>query len=757
MQRYTEPAGRTPWIRPFDGVSDSIPSPDRLQHSIVFYSSMMVLVTMTITISSLAWLGKYDVDFGAVVDVFTILAVGGAAVLAFKRKRTLMQGLLLCISLPVNLIAMLIMDQQGLFVGLLLLSITPIIWGLFTTMWCSVLYTTLIVGFINWYMGPAARVELVVNGTEDTLLSAIVLSLITVACCVAAVLPKQLGRNVYETLREMVQRQNRQKSRSTSFAELSSDWHLEVDSTGKIIHYFGKGDALGRQWREVLIGWESEEASFTQAIRNREPFSRIKGVLRADGVNCRVEFSGRPQFCEKGNFLGYYGIAHDISLREKFEQKLKQQATTDLLTGLENRHAFNALVETCRTESGTAPLSILYIDLDKFKELNDRHGHSGGDTALIELGERLKRLANEDDDVRVFRIGGDEFCCVLNRLAELPELSLLAGRIRALMTEPISYDGRLIDLTASIGAAIRKPGEGIEDVLEQADAAVYEAKSQGGDSCVVPDKDVRERLERRVSIHRELISAIENGEIGLHYQPIVRVSDCQLVGVEALARWSHPKYGQISPSEFIEIAEASRHIIAFGQYVLHKACEDTLGWMSTSGDEIRLSVNVSPNELLSHGFAQSVADTLSATGFPPRLLELEITERGVLKNIEASCEVIENIRQTGVTIALDDFGTGNSSLSRLEHLPVDRVKIDRSFFVRAEESDRARQVLGILSGMSRVLNINVVAEGVETEEQFRFVNLAGFSEVQGYLFGKPTPIGDLPGRLSSSFGAGLSA
>ena len=343
----------------------------------------------------------------------------------------------------------------------------------------------------------------------------------------------------------------------------------------------------------------------------------------------------------------------------------------------------------------------------------------------------------------MFRIGGDEFCCVVGRAVNLDDISVLADRIRSLVSKPIAYDGRLIDVTASIGAAIGLQGESIADVLEQADAAVYEAKSQGGDSCVVPDAKVRQRLERRLSIHRDLMPAIDEGKIGLYYQPIVRVSDCQLVGVEALARWTHPKYGSINPSEFIEIAEASRHIIAFGQYVLRQACEDVLGWMSKSGDSIRLSVNVSPNELLSDGFSESVAEILQETGFPPHLLELEITERGVLRNIETSCKVIEVIREMGVTIALDDFGTGNSSLSRLEHLPVDRVKIDRSFFVRAEESDRARQILGILSGMSRVLDIKVIAEGVETEEQFRFVNLAGFGEVQGYLFGRPAPISQL--------------
>ena len=740
MTRHSEKSGQPSWASSLDTLSDSIPSPDRLQHSVIFYCSVMVLVTMSATIASLASFGQYTVDIGTVIDVFTILAVGSAATLAFRRQRMLLQGFLLCVSVPVNLLAMLILDHQGIFEGMLLLSITPIIWGLFTTMWMSFLYTAFLVAFINWYMGPAGRLELVVNGMDDTLLSAIALSLIAFACCVAAVLPKQLGRNVYVTLKELAQRENMHRSRSTSYAEMSSDWHLAVDPTGKIVHYFGKGDALGRQWRDVLIGWETDEDAFNIALQNRQPFSRIKGVLHADGVNCRVEFSGRPQYSERGEYLGYLGIAHDISIREKFEQKLKQQATTDLLTGLENRHAFNSLVEARKTENEPALLSILYIDLDKFKELNDRHGHSGGDAALIELGERFKRLAEEDDAVRVFRIGGDEFCCVLNRSAQLPEVSALAGRIRSLVSDPISYDGRLIDLTASIGAAIGICGEGIEDVLEQADAAVYEAKSKGGDSCVVPDADVRERLERRVSIHRELISAIDKGEISLHYQPIVRVSDCRLVGVEALARWSHPKYGPISPSEFIEIAEASRHIIAFGQFVQRQACEDVLGWMSRTGEEIRLSVNVSPNELLSHGFAESVAEMLGVTGFPPSLLELEITERGVLKNIEASCEVIETIREMGVTIALDDFGTGNSSLSRLEHLPVDRVKIDRSFFVRAEESDRARQILGILSGMSRVLNINVIAEGVETEEQFRFVNLAGFGEVQGYLFGRPGPI-----------------
>ena len=743
MQQYISKSKTSSWDGPIDELAESILSPDRLQQSIIFYSALTALIIMMITITSLLVVDQYELNIGTFIDALTAAALIASAYFAARRKFMLLQGLLLCVSVPANLLAMLVLDHEGIFVGMLLLSITPIIWGLFTTMKLSFAYTAFIIGFINWYMGPADRLDVIVGGVDNTALTAIGLSLIAIACCVAAVLPKQFGHNVYTTLKEVLQRENRYRGRSTSYAEMSSDWHIEVDSTGKIVHYFGKGDALGRRWRDVLIGWENDEAVFTGAIQRREPFSRIKGVLRADGVNCSVEVSGGPLFSENGEFTGYLGVAHDISVREEFEQKLKQQATTDLLTGLENRHAFNSLIESCKRDDRPALMSVLYIDLDKFKELNDRHGHAGGDAALIALGGRLKHLADKDDSIRVFRIGGDEFCCVVGRAVNLDDISVLADRIRSLVSKPIAYDGRLIDVTVSIGAAIGLQGESIADVLEQADAAVYEAKSQGGDSCVVPDAKVRQRLERRLSIHRDLMPAIDEGKIGLYYQPIVRVSDCQLVGVEALARWTHPKYGSINPSEFIEIAEASRHIIAFGQYVLRQACEDVLGWMSKSGDSIRLSVNVSPNELLSDGFSESVAEILQETGFPPHLLELEITERGVLRNIETSCKVIEVIREMGVTIALDDFGTGNSSLSRLEHLPVDRVKIDRSFFVRAEESDRARQILGILSGMSRVLDIKVIAEGVETEEQFRFVNLAGFGEVQGYLFGRPAPISQL--------------
>lgn len=735
----------------------AIAAPDRLQHSIILYSSLTVLVIMFAVIVSLVVAGQYNLNLGTIIDSLTVAALCSAAYLASKRRQLLLQGLLLCISVPANLLAMLLMDDQGIFLALQLLSITPIIWGLFTTPLMSILYTGCVVAFINWYVGPAARLDVIVNGANDTFLTGVSLSLIAVGCGIAAVLPKHLGRQVYDALKRRVQRENLNLNRSMAYAELSSDWHLEVDEAGKIIHFFGKGDATGRHWRDVLIGWDAEETALNQTIMERQPFSKVKAILRLGGEQYRVEFSGRPQFNKHGVFRGYIGIAHDISVREEFEQRLRQQATTDLLTGLENRHAFNALIESLKDGVDPEAVSVFYLDLDKFKELNDRHGHGGGDAALVALGQRLTRLAIEEPGLRIFRIGGDEFCCILLRSASLKDVSGLARRIKNLASEPISYDSRLIDLTTSVGASTGERGEGIEYILELADAAVYDAKSQGGDACIVPEPHIRERLERRVSIHRDLMSAIARGEIGLHYQPIMRVSDCSLVGVEALARWTHPKYGAIDPAEFIEIAEASRHIIAFGEYVMRQACTDMLAWMTEFGQTVRLSVNVSPNELLSHGFVASVTRILEETQFPPNLLEIEITERGVLRNLDTSCEVIEAIRDLGVTIALDDFGTGNSSLSRLENLPVDRVKLDRSFFVRAEHSDRARQVLGILSGMSRVLDINVIAEGVETEEQFRFVNLAGFGEVQGYLFGRPAPISQLGEDLAAKVRADIPA
>ncbi|WP_158085653.1 putative bifunctional diguanylate cyclase/phosphodiesterase [Henriciella aquimarina] len=723
-------------------------------------SAVATLVAMLVVMGGMMVTGQYGLDSGTLVDAATILMLGAAAFLALKDRAPNLQGLLICVSIPINLMAMLLIDGNGAWLALLLLSLTPVMWGLFAPLPACLAYTASLVVFFNFYLSPDHGMEVLFNGADQTGLSAVTLSVMAVAGMLAAVLPRQLVGAAYRALNKAVVQENMQRERLAQYAQMSSDWHMEVNEKGIIIDFFGTGEAVGSYWRDVLHDWEAETGAmaFTTAIQTREAFSNVRGTMQLGGVARKVECSGTPLFREDGSFAGYRSIAHDITERVEADAQLQRLATTDRLTGLENRHAFNEAIETLQARPGHLRVSVFYVDLDKFKELNDRHGHGCGDTVLTELGERFARLIDEIPTLRVFRLGGDEFCCLLEISCGPLQTRELAGKIKRLINVPIEFEDRVIDLTASIGAACTDIKTDLDAALEQADAAVYEAKSYGGGHAIVPEGDVRERLERRINIQRDFTAAIANGEIRLQYQPIFGVKSRDLVGVEALARWTHPKFGAIGPSEFIHIAEASRDIIALGQHILRQSCLETLDWMNETSTSVRLNVNVSPNEMLAYGFVDSLFDTLADTGFPAHLLEVEITERGVLQNIEASRDVIREIRHRGATVALDDFGTGHSSLSRLESLPVDRIKVDRSFFVRAQQSDRARQILGILAGMSRILNVDVIAEGIENEEQMRFVEFAGFAKVQGYLLGRPGPLSALhpAGKIPRSEGDKLA-
>ena len=712
------------------------------QRLVMLCSSLAVLAVMLVVMAGMMVTGRYGLDAGMVIDVLTITMLCTTGWLAWRGRQQRLQALLLCMSVPLNLLAMLLLDGQGAWPALLLLSITPIMWGLFAPLAFCMFYTAFVAVFFNIYLDGSSA-AIMFNGADETGMSAVTLSLIAFASMVAAVLPRRLVGSAYSSLNKAVVLETLQRERLAEYAHMSSDWHMEIDEKGIIVDFFGAGDAVGTHWRELLWDWSDAAAGFEEAIRTRQPYSNVKGTLKVGDLHRKVECSGSPIFSADGTFKGYRAIAHDITARIEVESKLHRLATTDRLTGLENRHAFNLAIEALQARRSHGPLSVFYIDLDKFKELNDRHGHGCGDIVLTGIGQRLKQLGSEVPALRVFRLGGDEFCCLLDVSSGLAQTREIAAMINDLIAAPIPLEGRLIDLTASIGAAYAETSADIAETLEQADAAVYEAKASGGGCAIVPEGEMRMRLERRIRIQRDFTAAIANGDIRIKYQPIFDVASRKLLAVEALARWDHPKFGEIPPSEFIQIAEASRDIIALGQYIMRRACTETAAWMERTGERIQLNVNVSPNEMLAYGFARSMFDTLDETGFPADLLELEITERGVLANVDASREVINEVRRRGSTVALDDFGTGHSSLSRLESLPIDRIKVDRSFFVRAEQSDRARQILGIIAGMSRILNVDVVAEGIQTESQMRLVEIAGFAKVQGYLLGMPGALDDL--------------
>lgn len=751
--RDIEPVGPS---RPLTGWSLRNLDQARVHQLLVLFAATAILATMGVVISSMMVSGNYHAGPMPVIDTLTVLGLCLAILLAVRKQAPTLQLVLICMSMPANLFSEILLGGAGAWAALLLLGLSPFMWGLFAPVWLTILYSVGLISFFNIYLATASDGTILFDGQNETVLTALALSVICVTSALAAIVPRKITGTAYRSLKNAAHKESVLKQRFVDYAKLASDWHLEIDHDGRVKDFFGTGEAAGLYWHDIFSDWEGQATALKAALHGRKDFQKIKATFRT-GTLCRlVECSGQPVFSEDGTFGGHRIVAHDITEKTEAQDKLTYLAMRDRLTGLKNRHAYNALIDSRQPGPGrpdSDATTVVAIDLDNFKQLNDRQGHAGGDAVLAVLGRRLLEFEGITPELEIFRLGGDEFCALLKTHAGPDRLAWLASRIEETISQPVDVDDRLIDLSASIGIACTSSSTTLAHALERADAAVYEAKSLGGGRVIIGEGEVQRRLDRRLAIRRDLGSAIASGEIFMHYQPIFEVHTGHLNGVEALARWTHPDYGIISPDEFIAIAEGSRDIIAMGQHTLRLSCAETLRWMEANGRSLRLNVNVSPVEMISDGFIGSLFCILRETGFPANLLELEITERGMLEDVEASRSVLNTLRAKGVTVSLDDFGTGYSSLSRLESLPVDRIKVDRSFFADSGENRRAQQLVALMSSISKVLDVEIVAEGIETRGQLDLVRLAGFAKVQGYLLGRP---GSLEG-LAAPDGHGTSS
>lgn len=715
----------------------------RVQQLLVLFCASAIMIITAFIIISMMIDDNYPLGVMAVVDAVTFLGLAGAILLSLRERTLQLAILVVCMSIPANLVAEILLHGAGAWIGLMLLGLSPFMFGLLAPLWLASVYSVGLILFFTIYLALFPGEAVVFAGRDETYLTAIALSIITIGSALAAILPKKITGAAYASLNRAVQKESTLKERYAQYATLASDWHLEIDEFGTVTDFFGPGHAVGSNWRTLFHDWEEQAHIFNNALATQSPYENIRAYLRVGDLSRRVECTGHPVFHPDGSFAGYRVIAHDITDKAEAEEKLKVLAMCDRLTGLKNRHAFNESVEARQSQADGDETAVICIDLDNFKNLNDRQGHESGDVALAELGLRFREFEEAIPGLEVFRLGGDEFCALLTTRWDPQRIHWLAEQFAEAVFRPIKMDDRVIDMAASIGAACTGPNKTLANALERADAAVYEAKSQGGGQCILCAGEIEVRLERRLAIRRDLAGAIANGDIEMHYQPIFEVRSGALSGVEALARWTHPVYGSIAPDEFITIAESSRAIVSLGQYTLRRACTEALEWMNRHDAAIRLNVNISPMEIMTDGFMDSLLTILSETGFPANLLELEITERGMFEDMEVSRSLLNAIRDHGVGISLDDFGTGYSSLSRLETLPVDRIKVDRSFLAQAVESQRAQKLLALMSGIGGIMDVDIVAEGIETEAQLRLVRLAGFSKVQGYLLGRPAPIADL--------------
>jgi diguanylate cyclase (GGDEF)-like protein len=438
-------------------------------------------------------------------------------------------------------------------------------------------------------------------------------------------------------------------------------------------------------------------------------------------------------------------VIEDITERQQAEERIAHLAHHDPLTDLPNRAAFNEHLKTAIEKAAKTRenFAVICIDFDRFKEVNDVFGHATGDQLLQEMARRLKAAAG---DVFVARLGGDEFTLV--GTDGPTSAAALAEKLLACGDQDLDIDGHHLRVGLSLGVAIYpNDGDDATTLLANADAALYRAKEEGRGNIHFFHAAMDQRLRERRALQHELRSALEHGELVLHYQPQASVEG-DVTGFEALIRWNHPTRGLVPPGVFIPLAEESSSIIAIGEWTLREACREAASWPNP----LQVAINLSPAQFRHGDLAGLVHTVLLETGLPAHRLELEITEGVLIGDYSRATSILRRLKALGVRIAMDDFGTGYSSLSYLQAFPFDKIKIDRAFVSNLDRNAQAAAIVRAVIGLGRGLNLPVVAEGVETEDQLAFLSREACDEVQGYLVGRPEPIenyADLMGRVAA--------
>jgi len=438
-----------------------------------------------------------------------------------------------------------------------------------------------------------------------------------------------------------------------------------------------------------------------------------------------------------------------IIIWRKVDRRIQILANFDSVTGLPNRNLLHDRISQAisfarRYEKIAA---ILFIDLDDFKVVNDSLGHNVGDQLLRELGKRLTSCVRGVDSVA--RLGGDEFVIVLTGMAHQDGVLFIAEKVLDSLSRPFLLEGHEVFISSSIGVAIfPKDGDNEVTLLKNADSAMYHAKERGKGHYQFYAAEMNEMALERLALVNDLHHALERSEFVLHYQPQVNLKTGKITGVEALVRWQHPQKGMIPPSKFIAVAEETRLILPLGEWVLYTACSEAAKWHK-KGYDITVSVNISALQVEEHRLVELVDDALRMTGINPKYLELELTENVLIERSDAINRIFRQLREKGVRMAIDDFGTGYSSLSYLSKLPIDKLKIDRSFVRDISDDADDRSIVEAIISMSHSLRLKAIAEGVETAEQEEILRRLNCDEMQGFLFSKPLPFDELSALLAA--------
>lgn len=504
---------------------------------------------------------------------------------------------------------------------------------------------------------------------------------------------------------------------------------------------YSEVEVLGRNCR-FLQGEGTDPVSvqqIRQALEDRREFKTTLKNYRKNGTWFWNQLSLSPVLDENGECTHFIGVQRDITQQRIDEEYINYQRTHDSLTDLVNRQTFEELLDSAFHVKGKInnSLAVLYIDLDDFHTVNEQLGYSQADQLIKLVAQRLRNILQEDDVLSRFAVDG--FALLLNKRHVSEQVIEAAEEILKLLSLPFNTDGHHIHLTASIGIASDTAEiENFRELLHNAIRAMYQAKIEGSNTWIwyTNGQDCRKDIND-IQLRHELMIALQKQQFKLFYQPIMDTFTDQVVGVEALIRWHHPERGLISPASFIPLAERTGQIIAIGSWVLQQACKDIAELNRTRIQPLSVAVNISPLQFRRVDLLTELRQVVLANNFPPKLLKIEVTESMLIMAMERSIEILNSIRALGIKVSIDDFGTGYSSLSYLRQLPIDEIKLDRSFIQHLPEQNQDGAIITAIISMANTLNLSVVAEGVETEAQAKFLTQHKCNHLQGYYFSKP--------------------
>ena len=561
-------------------------------------------------------------------------------------------------------------------------------------------------------------------------------------------------KRVEEALRES-------EERYRQLVELSPD-AITVHSNGVFVfvnsaaaRLFGASRAeelLGRRAIDFVHA-ESQEVALERERRVHEDGFAVplleQKFVRLDGTPVEVEVAAMPLLYHDKPAVQV--VIRDITERKQAEAQIRALAYHDTLTGLPNRLLFNdrLAMAMAQAQRQKCHLAVLFIDLDRFKVINDSLGHSFGDKLLQSVAARIQSCIREGDTLA--RLGGDEFTLLLPNLLETVDAAKVADKLLEALRSPFELDGRELFVTASMGVSLYPDdGADVEELVKNSDTAMYRAKEQGRDNYQLYTSTMNARALERLHMENSLRKALVQNELVVYYQPLLDLRTGRIEGVEALVRWRHPELGLVGPSEFIPIAEATGLILPIGPWVLRTACAQVREWQQRGHPGLGVSVNLSPRQFQQPNLAEQIREILNETGLDPRCLDLEITESNAMQNAEITTPILNEIKALGVQISIDDFGIGYSSLSYLKRLPINTLKIDQSFVrdITTDPDDAA--IARAVIAMAHSLKLKVVAEGVETAEQLAFLTAHRCDRMQGFYFSQPLPAAECEPFLKRS-------